>query len=141
MHEGDAVPVGAGTRMLVEELVAGAAAALQRRLQVADPEADVVDAGAALGEEPADGALGVLAGEQLNVRLAERNADDAGAVGGLGRMDAGPENVAVEPDGLVEVAHGDTHVRDAGAGQHVGRCHGMILHRSIQAWQGRARSR
>ncbi len=62
MQKGDPLPVGTGTRRLVDEPVARRAAALQRRLEVGDVKAEMVDAGAAGGEELADRAGGIRGG-------------------------------------------------------------------------------
>ena len=57
VQEGDVVAAEAPPRRLVDELGAPAAELVESGRQVADGEGDVVQAGAAAGEEPADGAV------------------------------------------------------------------------------------
>ena len=55
MEKGDALLLRADARGFVDETNAGGAAPLQCGVEVVDSKADVVDAWAALGDEPSDG--------------------------------------------------------------------------------------
>src|SRR5262245_56245850 len=96
MEEGDQFAVGAGARLFVDEANAGAATTVEGAGQVVDGEADVVDAGSALGEEPGDGRVRLARLEQFDERLTGAQSGDAGAIGvveGYGRQ---LEDVAIE---------------------------------------------
>ena len=56
MDEGDGMPLGAGTGLFVYETQAGGGQLLQNTVDIADPEAEVVYAGAVSLEEFRDGA-------------------------------------------------------------------------------------
>ena len=71
---------------LVHQSVAGAPAGGQGGVQIGHPVADVMNAGAAAGEEPGDGTVRLERREQLDVGFAEGKRNDAGAVGGFRRM-------------------------------------------------------
>jgi hypothetical protein len=66
MEEGDTFSLGAEPGGVVDESDAGSPAAGKRLIQVVDGEADVVDAGASLGDELANRALGRLGLEELD---------------------------------------------------------------------------
>src|SRR5213076_2716628 len=106
---------GAAPRRVVHEPVPRRAAAGQRRVEIRDAIADVVDTWPPLGEEFRDGALGVAWFEQLDTGVAEGQTDDGRPIGGLGaprRLEA--QDVAVEPQRLGEAGDGDPDVGEPG---------------------------
>jgi len=114
VKKGDTPAPGAGPGKLVDQPKAKGAAALQRLVKVGDAEAEVMDARTASGEKSADRAVGSERLEKLDVDVAERERQDGGAVGLLGRLGRRPEYVAIKRERLGEVADGDADVGDAG---------------------------
>ena len=114
MQERDALALGSDAGCFVDEGDAGRAAAIERRVEIVDGEGDVVDAGSALVEEPADGSIGVGRLEQFDERIACAEAGDVGAVG-IGQWRVGQaEHVAVEGEQVGQFADGNANVRDSG---------------------------
>src|SRR5215210_4321327 len=115
MQEGDARAADADPRGLVDELHAAVLERLQRLLDVVGLVGDVMDAGAALGQEPADGRVRAQRRQQLHVVLADVQQDGLDAL--LGHRLAVDERhgvgALVKGDRRVEVLDGDTHVIDA----------------------------
>ena len=101
--------------VVVDEPDAGGAAALERRVQVVHDEADVMDAGTAPRHEPTNRRIRRLGLEQLDERITGREPDNGGAIGVLERHFGQAEHIAVERKCLLQRAHGDADVRDAGA--------------------------
>lgn len=123
MQKGDAAPIGTGAGYLIDELKTGLAAALQRRIEIGDGEADVMDAGAVAGEVLADRALGIGGAEQFDFGAANRKADNGRAVGGLGRMRRYAEDISIEAQRFVEIPDGQPYMREARAGGDIRRQH------------------
>ena len=80
MQKRDALSLRANARLLIYELNAGAAAALQHRVEIVNRKADVVNAGSPLGEEAGNRRGWVFRLEKLHQRLTGAEADDAGSV-------------------------------------------------------------
>jgi hypothetical protein len=59
MDERHAMPGRAGSRLIIDELITGGAAALQRVFEIRDAEAQMVDAGPFARQEFADRAFAV----------------------------------------------------------------------------------
>ena len=81
MKEGDALSLRADARRLVYELNPGAAATVQRRVEVVHGEADVVKARSPFRQEFPDWRGGVASLQKLYQRLARGESHDAGPVG------------------------------------------------------------
>ena len=113
MNEGHPAAIRAGTGCLIDEPVARRAAALEGGVNIGDAETQVVDAGPAGGKELANRAVGVRGGEQFDVAPAHCQADNRGTIGVLGSMGSHPEDVAIEPHGLIEIAHRNADMRQA----------------------------
>lgn len=113
MQERDTFPFGTEAGDLVDQSNTGRAAALEGTVEVVDREADMMDAGTALGDELADGRLGVVGLEELDERLAGREPRDPGAIGIVELHFGKSKDVAVEREHVVERADGDPHVGDA----------------------------
>jgi hypothetical protein len=113
MQERDTFPFGTEAGGLVDQPDTGGPAALERTVEVVDGEADVVNARSPLGDELADGLLGIVGLEELDERLAGGEPGDACAIG-IVELDFGQaEHVAVEGEDPVERTDGDPHVGDA----------------------------
>lgn len=112
MEERDTFPFGSDARRLVDETEAGSAAAVQHALEVIHGEADVVNPGAALRDEPADGRLGRIRLEQFDEGFAGREARDACAVGVCERDGREAEDVAAEGKEVVDRPDRESDVRD-----------------------------
>ena len=80
MQKRDSLSFRANPRLLIYELNAGAAAALQHRVEIVNRKADVMNAGSPLGEEAGNRRGGVFRLEKLYQRLAGAKAGDAGSV-------------------------------------------------------------
>jgi thioredoxin len=113
MHEGDAPAGGAAARRLVDEPIAGGAAALQRPVQIRHPVAEMMNARAAAGEEFRDRTRGVARLEQLDVDLAAAQAHDRRPIGFLGVAGGEAQDVAIERQGVGDAGHGDADVGEA----------------------------
>src|SRR5262245_6591168 len=81
MEEGDVFAFGSQARCLVDELDACVPAALERSAKVVHGETDVMDSGAALGDELANRGFGTFSLEKLHEGFAGAEAGDPGAVG------------------------------------------------------------
>src|SRR2546426_433427 len=136
MDEGDAPAPGAAARHLVHETVAGRPAALQRPVEIGHAVADVVYARAAAREKLRYGAVGVAGLEQLDLNVAQGEADDRSAVGRLWLPRREAEDVTIEGEGGRDAGHGDADVGDAGGGvRHLARQHNECTRGSGGSWQ------
>src|SRR2546425_310253 len=136
MQERDAAATGPAARQLVDQTVARRPAALQCPIEVGHPVADVMEAGAASGEELRHGALRVAGLKEFDLNVAQREADDGGAIGGLGLPRLEAEDVPVKGQGVGDARHGDADMRDAGAGiRHLARQHNDCVRGSAGSWQ------
>jgi hypothetical protein len=115
MEKGNSLSLRAYPGMLIDEANSGGPASLQGRVQVIDGKANVVNPGSALCDEPSDGRVVGLRLEEFDHRLAGSDAGDPCSVGVIQRHLGHFEHVAVEWQHLVERAHGDSNVCDAGA--------------------------
>jgi hypothetical protein len=79
---------------------------------------DVVDPGSATVEESGDGAVGPEGGEQLDLRLPERQRGDRRPVGLFRGVGNHAEDVAVEGQRGFEVRYGHANMRNPGAISH-----------------------
>ncbi len=80
MKKGDSLSLRANARLVIDDLDAGAPAALEHCVQVVDREADVMDARSAFGYKARDWRCRVSRLEKLNEWLAGAQANDARAV-------------------------------------------------------------
>jgi thioredoxin 1 len=112
MYEGNALPLRPEARRFVDESNSGRAAAVEGGIEVVDGETDVVDARAARGHEFADWRGGILRFEELNQRIARRQTLDPGPVGVVESNVLQLQDIPIEREDRIEVAHGDADVRD-----------------------------
>ena len=114
MDKGDLQAEEATPRGDVDQLGALGRQLLERGADVVDLVGDVMDAGAALGEEAADG--GVVPGrrEQLEPGVADEHGGRLDALLGdeLAVLERPTEQALVRRDALVEVGDGDADVMD-----------------------------
>src|SRR5712691_5199660 len=115
MHERDTPAAGAAPWHLVDETVPRRPAALERLVQIRHAVADMMDARPTLGEELRHRAVRVAGLEELDLNVAQRQADDGRTVGRLGAPRLEAEHVAIEAEGGVDGRNGDADVGDAGA--------------------------
>src|SRR5256885_9841607 len=116
MQKGDTPAPGAPTRLSIDEPVARGATALERSVEIGHSVADVVNAGAAPGEELRYGTCGVPGLEQLDLHVAQSEADDRRAIGGFGKPKLQDPDVPGEGQGGGDARHGDGDGGDAGGG-------------------------
>lgn len=119
MQEGYAFAFGAHARSLVDQRDTRRAAARERRVDVVDGKADVVDPGTSLVEELRDGRARVPRFEEFDQRVTSGQAGYAGAVAVVEGRVAQAEHVAVEGEQFVDAFYGDADVGDAGWGHAV----------------------
>ena len=112
MEKGDTLSFGAAARRLVDETDASAAAPFEDGIEIVDDEADVMDAGPALGDELADRRVISAGFEQLHERVAGGETGNARTVSVGERHVGHAEDVAEEGKELVEMAHGDADMCD-----------------------------
>lgn len=114
MDKGDSPAGGSAARSFVNQAVAGLAAAFQCGIQVRDAVAYVMNAGAALFEEPGNRALRSLRTQQFDFGLPEGQGNDGGAIGGFRRMGNQAEYVTIERERGGQVRNRDADVSNPG---------------------------
>lgn len=96
VQKGDAFPLGANARLLVDQTNTAIAASGQRSVQIVHRKADVMDAGTAAFEESADRRVGRVGLQKLYQGVAGLEAADPGAIAvsqlGLGHS----EDIAIK---------------------------------------------
>jgi thioredoxin 1 len=110
VDECDTTAFRPGPRYLVDESVPGLAAGRERRVEIGDAVADVVNAGTAPSQEPGDGPVGMKRFEELDFRTTEGEGDDAGAIGLDGPAGVEPQDVPIESERVLDALDGDTHM-------------------------------
>src|SRR5213083_2814155 len=114
MHERDAPAAGAAPRHLVDETIPRRPAALKRPVQIRHAVADMMDAGPALGEKLRHRAVRIAGLEELDLEVAQRQADDRRTVGRFGAPRLEAEDVAIKAESGADGRYGDADVGDAG---------------------------
>ncbi len=114
MHEGNPAAGRSGTWDLVYQAVSGGPAGLQCRVEIGNPIADVVNAGASPGQEFSNGAVRLERGEQLHLRVTHWKRQDDGAIDTFRRMGHQPEDVPVKGKRGFQVGDGDSDMGNAG---------------------------
>lgn len=127
MEERHAASTRTGTRLLIYELVAGATAGIEGFVQVGNPVADVMDTGAALGQEPGDGTIGGAGLQELDLGVAEVQRDDHRPIGHFGAAGGQTKDLGIKGKGCGDVLHRDANMGDPGAGDQ-GSLPGRISH-------------
>lgn len=113
MDEGDAPAAGTPARNFVDEPVAGLPAALERRVEIGDPIADVMNAGTPPLQESGDWPVLVLRREELDLGFTEGKRHDVGAIGRLGWVRRKAEHLPIEGGSGVEVGNRYPYMRNA----------------------------
>jgi len=125
MNEGDAFPLGADSRRLIDEAEARGPTTFEGGVEVVDGETDVMNARAARGDKLADGGSGVGRFEELDERIAGSKANDARTIGVIEGYLFQLENVSIERQDGIEVADGDADMGDRGTAT------GRMIHRKF----------
>lgn len=115
MQEGDSLALGADARLFIDELQPGLAAPLERRVEIVDGKANVVNSGTALRDEARDRRIRVIRLEELHQGLAGRETRDARAIGVVERNLGQFQHFAEKRHAGCESLHSDSNVRYAGA--------------------------
>jgi hypothetical protein len=118
MHEGNSSPPGSHAWYLVHQAIPRRSAVFERRVQIGDPVANVVNPGAPFSEKLCDWAVGVQRGEQLHFGITEGQRDDRGAVRHFRRMWLQSQYVAIEGERRLEIGHGYSDMGNAGVIRH-----------------------
>lgn len=96
VQKGNALSLSPDARLLIHQSQPGVAALLEHPIQVVYREADMVDSGAALFEEPADRGVRRVRLEKLNQRVPGYEPADPGAIA-VGQVSLGhSEDIAIE---------------------------------------------
>ena len=116
MDERHTAPTCTRTRLLIHELVAGAAAGIESFVQIGNPVADVVDAGPAFGQEFGDGTIGGAGLQKLDLGVAEVQRDDHRPIRHFGAAGGETKHLGIEGKGCGDVLHRDADMGDPGTG-------------------------
>src|SRR6267143_1649961 len=136
MQERDAPAPGTAARHVVDEPVTRGPAALERSVEIGHPVADMVDSRAAPGEKLRHRTRGVAGLEQLDLRVAQGEADDRRAIGGFGTPRLEAQDVPVKGQGEGDARHGNADMGDACAGvRHLARQHNDCMRGSAGSCQ------
>lgn len=117
MQECDAASTRSRAGRVINQGISLLAACREGAVEIVDPIADMVNARSAAGQKAADRRIGVEWFEQLDVRLAELQVDDARTVSSFGSAHGNAEHISVECEGGFDVQDGDSDVSN-------GRLHG-----------------
>src|SRR5436309_13918509 len=112
MQERDAPAAGPAPRRLIDQLVAGSAAAFESGIEIGDAVADVMDARAAFRKELCDGAGRIGGLEELDVHLLDPQGDNLGTVRRFGLPGSKTEDVGVEGPRLAPTRYADDQMSD-----------------------------
>lgn len=115
MQEGDPLALGADPRFVVDELQSGFSTPLERRVEIVDRKADMVNAGTALRDEARDRRIRVIRLQQLDQGLAGSETHDPRAIGVVERNLGQFQHFAEKRHARCEGLHSDSNVRYAGA--------------------------
>jgi hypothetical protein len=118
MEKSDVFALGAEPGGVIDQSHTCTTTAFQCSVQIIDGEADMVNAGAAFGDELADRRLGGFGLQELDERVARAQTGDPGSIGIVQRLFGQAEQVAVERQNTVERINGDSDVSDSGAFGH-----------------------
>lgn len=110
MQKGDPFPLRPYARLFVDELNAGRPAPRQRRVQIVDGEADVMDSRTPFGHKARDRGIGIIGFEKLYQRLASAEPDYVRAVGIVQRNLRQPQHIPEEGKALGEGLDRDSNV-------------------------------
>jgi hypothetical protein len=109
---------GAYPRRFVNEAVACGPAGHKRGIQIGHAIADVMNAGTSLGKEFPNRTFGLERGQQLDLRIAERESQNPSPIYLFGWMRFQAEDIAVERQRGSEIGNGNSNMSNAGAVRH-----------------------
>lgn len=110
MQEGDSFSLCSDARCLVDELNAGGAAAVQRRVQVVHRKANVMNPRSALRHEARDRRRGVVGLQQLDEGLTRAEPYDARSIGIVESHLSKTQNIAEKGEAVSEGLQSDPNV-------------------------------
>jgi len=113
VEKSDSFSLRSHTWCFIDQLDPPRTAAGEGAVQILDGEADVMEAWSATVDESRDRGVGGVRLEQLDERVAGREAGDVSTVRILERMIVEAEEISIERKQLVDRANGDSNVRDA----------------------------
>jgi hypothetical protein len=114
VDKGDPPATGAEPRRFVDQPIPGGATSGESGIEIGDSVADVMDSWSPPGQKTGDWAFGGSRRQQFHFGLAEREADDGGAVSGFGWVRLEGQHVTIEGDRRVEVLDSDADMGNAG---------------------------
>ncbi len=118
MHEGNPTACRPYARHLVYQAIPCSPAGYECRVEVGHPIADVVNTGAAPGQELPDRTIGASRGEQLHLGVAKGKGQNSRPVHLFNRMGDQSQDVPVEGERRFEVGDRYSDMGDVGAFSH-----------------------
>lgn len=115
MQERDPLSFSSETRLLVDQSNSGSTAPLERRIQVVDGEANVMNSGSALCHEFPNRRFVGLGLEEFDQGFACRQSGDSSPIGIVERHLRHGEDVSIERQDLVQRAYRNPDMGDPGA--------------------------
>jgi hypothetical protein len=131
MDEGYSPPSRTRTRHLVNQAIPRCPARLDCRVQIGDTVADVMDAGAAFGQEFANRAVLITGSHQLHFGVPEGECNDGSSIDYFRWMRRYPEYISVKRERHFEVGHRNADMSYTGAVRH------QSLRRKLMGLQAR----
>ena len=113
MDERNPAAASARAGLLIDQGVALGATGSERRVEVGNTVAHVMNAGTTATEETTDRRIGTSGLEQLDLAATEIEMDDPGTVDFIGASRGHPEHVTIEPQRRFNVLDGDAKVGDS----------------------------
>jgi thioredoxin 1 len=118
MQERNAPAASSRAWPLVHQTIASRPAGLDGGIEIGDPVADVMNAGAALGQESSNGAVSLDRRQKLDLGLSKRERQNCGSVNRFRRMGLDSEHVTIKGHCRIEVSYGNADMGNAGAVNH-----------------------
>jgi hypothetical protein len=118
MDEGYSSPSRTRTRHLVNQAIPRCPTRLNRRVQIGDTVADVMDAGAAFGQEFANRAVFVLGSHQLHFGFPDGECNDGSSIDYFRWMRRYPEYISVKRERHFDVGYRNADMGYTGAVRH-----------------------
>src|SRR5256885_13773685 len=115
MEEGDPLSFGANARLVIDELKPRLSAALERRVEIIDRKAKVMNSPPPLCHVSADGRIVVLGFEELDERFSGAESRDPRSISVIESHLGKPQHLAKECNAGRERLNSDADVRYAGA--------------------------
>ena len=114
MEKGNAVPADTLAWSFIDQTVSRASTRRERRVEIGNPVADVVDAGSAPSEKLRDWPRGIAGREQFEPGGAELDRPNGRAIDGFSGLRLDAEVVAIKSERSVQIVDRDADVSDLG---------------------------